>query len=123
VKGVSADTLLDAADTDAKYVSAWCDGGYTTDLPFEDPTGGRAWIAYEFGGEPLQPEHGGPARLWVPYLYVWKSAKQVRGLELLDHDKPGFWEPTAATTTVTHRKSSATRATDRSSGNRPVAAG
>jgi DMSO/TMAO reductase YedYZ molybdopterin-dependent catalytic subunit len=91
-KGVSVDTLLAAVDSEAQYMSAWCDGGYTTNLPLEDVTGGRAWIAYEFGGEPLHPEHGGPARLLVPHLYFWKSAKWVRGLELLDHDKPGFWE-------------------------------
>jgi DMSO/TMAO reductase YedYZ molybdopterin-dependent catalytic subunit len=91
-KGVSVDTLLAAVGTDAKYVSAWSDGGYTTNLPLEDVTGGRAWIAYEFGGKPLEPEHGGPARLLVPHLYFWKSAKWVRGLELLDHDQPGFWE-------------------------------
>jgi DMSO/TMAO reductase YedYZ molybdopterin-dependent catalytic subunit len=91
-KGVSVDTLLAEVQTEANYVSAWCDGGYTTNLPLEDVIGGRAWIAYEFGGEPLAPEHGGPARLLVPHLYFWKSAKWVRGLELLDHDDPGFWE-------------------------------
>ena len=89
---VSIDTLLAAVDTDAQYVSAWCDGDYTTNLPLEDVTGGKAWIAYEFGGEPLAPAQGGPARLQVPHLYIWKSAKWVRGLELLDHDEPGFWE-------------------------------
>jgi DMSO/TMAO reductase YedYZ molybdopterin-dependent catalytic subunit len=89
---VSVDTLLEGVDTDAGYVTAWCDGGYTTNLPLEDLTGGRAWIAYEYGGEPLEPEHGGPARLLVPHLYFWKSAKWVRGLELRDHDEPGFWE-------------------------------
>ena len=91
-KGVSVDTLLAAVDTEAEYVSAWCDGGYTTNLSLDDVTGGKAWIAYEFGGEPLAPQHGGPARLLVPHLYFWKSAKWVRGLELLDHDEPGFWE-------------------------------
>ena len=91
-KGVSVDRLLAAVDTAAMYVSAWSDGGYTTNLPLEDITGGRAWIAYEFNGKPLEPEHGGPARLLVPHVYFWKSAKWVRGLELLDHDKPGFWE-------------------------------
>jgi DMSO/TMAO reductase YedYZ molybdopterin-dependent catalytic subunit len=91
-KGVSVDTLLAAVDTTAGYVSAWSDGGYTTNLPLADVTGGRAWIAYEFDGRPLEPEHGGPARLLVPHLYFWKSAKWVRGLELLDHDEPGFWE-------------------------------
>jgi DMSO/TMAO reductase YedYZ molybdopterin-dependent catalytic subunit len=91
-RGVSVDTLLDGVDTTAGYVLAFCDGGYTTNLPLEDLTGGKAWIAYEYGGEPLDPEHGGPARLLVPHLYFWKSAKWVRGLELRDHDKPGFWE-------------------------------
>jgi DMSO/TMAO reductase YedYZ molybdopterin-dependent catalytic subunit len=91
-KGVSLDTLLNGVDTEGTYVSAWCDGGYTTNLPLEDVTGGKAWIAYEYEGEPLAPEHGGPARLLVPHLYFWKSAKWVRGLELLDHDEPGFWE-------------------------------
>jgi DMSO/TMAO reductase YedYZ molybdopterin-dependent catalytic subunit len=90
--GVSLDTLLEPVETSADYVLAFCDGGYTTNLPLEDVTGGKAWIAYEFGGEPLDPEHGGPARLLVPHLYFWKSAKWVRGLELRDNDKPGFWE-------------------------------
>jgi DMSO/TMAO reductase YedYZ molybdopterin-dependent catalytic subunit len=91
-KGVSVDTLLDAIHTNARYVSAWCDGGYTTNLPLKDVTGGQAWIAYQFDGQALEPQHGGPARLVVPHLYFWKSAKWVRGLELLDHDEPGFWE-------------------------------
>jgi DMSO/TMAO reductase YedYZ molybdopterin-dependent catalytic subunit len=91
-KGVSVDTLLDAVNTEAEHVSAWCDGDYTTNLPLADLTDGQAWIAYEYDGQPLEPEHGGPARLLVPHLYFWKSAKWVRGLELLDHDEPGFWE-------------------------------
>jgi DMSO/TMAO reductase YedYZ molybdopterin-dependent catalytic subunit len=91
-RGVSVDTLLEGVETEAEYVSAWCDDGYRTNLPLEDVTAGQAWIAYEFGGEPLEPEHGGPARLLVPHLYFWKSAKWVRGLELLIGDRPGFWE-------------------------------
>ena len=91
-RGVSLDTLLDRTDTSARYVLAFCDGGYTTNLPIEDVTGGKAWIAYEYEGEPLPAEHGGPARLLVPHLYFWKSAKWVRGLELRDDDEPGFWE-------------------------------
>jgi DMSO/TMAO reductase YedYZ molybdopterin-dependent catalytic subunit len=91
-KGVSLDTLLDGVETSAAYVLAFCDGGYTTNLPLEDLTDGKAWIAYEYGGEPLDPEHGAPARLLVPHLYFWKSAKWVRGLELRDYDEPGFWE-------------------------------
>jgi DMSO/TMAO reductase YedYZ molybdopterin-dependent catalytic subunit len=91
-KGVSVDTLLEGLETEAKYVSAWCDDGYRTNLPLEGVTDGRAWIAYELTGEPLKPEHGGPARLLVPHMYFWKSAKWVRGLELLLEDRRGFWE-------------------------------
>jgi DMSO/TMAO reductase YedYZ molybdopterin-dependent catalytic subunit len=90
--GVSVDTLLDAADTSAEYLTAWSDGDYTTNLAVDDVTGGQAWVAYEFEGEPLEPEHGGPARLLVPHLYFWKSAKWVRGLVLTTDDQPGFWE-------------------------------
>ena len=90
--GVSLDTLLDGVDTAADYALAFSDGGYTTNIPLEDLTNGQAWIVYEYDGEPLEPVHGGPARLLVPHLYFWKSAKWVRGLELSDHDVPGFWE-------------------------------
>jgi DMSO/TMAO reductase YedYZ molybdopterin-dependent catalytic subunit len=91
-RAVSVDTLLDQIDHDASYVLAFCDGGYTTNLPLEAVTGGQAWLAYEYEGAPLESEHGGPARLLVPALYFWKSAKWVRGIELLDADEPGFWE-------------------------------
>jgi DMSO/TMAO reductase YedYZ molybdopterin-dependent catalytic subunit len=91
-KGVSVDTLLEGVATEADYVTAWSDGGYTTNLPLEDLLGGKAWVAYEYGGEALEPEHGGPARLLVPHLYFWKSAKWVRGLTLTPQDEPGFWE-------------------------------
>ena len=91
-EGVSVDTLLDEVEHDAPYVLAFCDGGYTTNLPLEDVTDGKAWVAFGYDGEPLDPEHGGPARLLVPHLYFWKSAKWVRGLELRDEDEPGFWE-------------------------------
>jgi len=91
-RGVSVDTLLAGVRTEAAYVSAWSDGGYTTNVPLADLTGGRAWVAYEYDGEPLHPEHGGPARLLVPHLYFWKSAKWVRGLRLTVDDEPGFWE-------------------------------
>ena len=91
-EGVSLDSLLEAVDHDASYVLAFCDGDYTTNLPIEDVTGGKAWVAYNYDGEPLDPEHGGPARLLVPHLYFWKSAKWVRGIELRDEDEPGFWE-------------------------------
>jgi DMSO/TMAO reductase YedYZ molybdopterin-dependent catalytic subunit len=90
--GVSVDTLLADVGTSAEYISAWCDGGYTTNLALEDVSDGKAWIAYRYDGEPLDPEHGGPARLLVPHLYFWKSAKWVRGIELREEDEPGFWE-------------------------------
>ncbi|HEX4010691.1 MAG TPA: sulfite oxidase-like oxidoreductase [Solirubrobacteraceae bacterium] len=91
-RGVSVDTLLAGIDTTAGYLTAWCDGGYTTNLALEDVTDGKGWVAFEYGGEPLAPEHGGPARLLVPHLYFWKSAKWVRGLTLTVDDEPGFWE-------------------------------
>jgi DMSO/TMAO reductase YedYZ molybdopterin-dependent catalytic subunit len=90
--GVSVDTLLEGIETTAEYVLAWADGDYTTNVPFDEITGGQAWIAYQYDGEPLEPEHGGPARLLIPHLYLWKSAKWVRGLELREDDEPGFWE-------------------------------
>ena len=90
--GVSVDTLLADVETSAEFVVAHCDGGYTTNLPLEDVLDGQAWVVYEYDGEPLEPEHGGPARLLVPHLYLWKSAKWVRGLRLVDEDEPGFWE-------------------------------
>jgi DMSO/TMAO reductase YedYZ molybdopterin-dependent catalytic subunit len=91
-EGVSVDTLLDGVETSAEFVVAFSDGGYTTNLPLEDLRGGKAWVAYAYDGEPLEPEHGGPARLLVPHLYFWKSAKWVRGLQVRVDDEPGFWE-------------------------------
>jgi DMSO/TMAO reductase YedYZ molybdopterin-dependent catalytic subunit len=91
-EGVSVDTLLAEIESDAEYVTAFSDGDYTTNLPLEDVTEGKAWIAFAYDGEPLEPEHGGPARLLVPHLYFWKSAKWVRGLRLMGDDEPGFWE-------------------------------
>src|SRR5918996_583415 len=91
-QGVSVDILLDGVETAAEYVVQFCDGGYTTNLPLEDVTGGKAWVAFAHGGEPLEAEHGGPARMLVPHLYFWKSAKWVRGLQLQTYDEPGFWE-------------------------------
>jgi DMSO/TMAO reductase YedYZ molybdopterin-dependent catalytic subunit len=90
--GVSLDVLLDGIEHDAAYALAVCDGGYTTNLPVADLTGGQAWVAFNYDGGPLPPEHGGPARLLVPHLYFWKSAKWVRSVRLRDRDEPGFWE-------------------------------
>jgi DMSO/TMAO reductase YedYZ molybdopterin-dependent catalytic subunit len=74
--GVSVDTLLDGVDLHGGYTMAYSYGGYTTNLAIAD----------------LPREHGGPARLLVPHLYFWKSAKWVAGLRVLDHEEPGFWE-------------------------------
>ncbi|WP_341926849.1 sulfite oxidase-like oxidoreductase [Nocardioides psychrotolerans] len=93
-RGVSVDTLLDAARprAEAAFVMAHSSTGYTTNLPLEDLRGGKAWIVWEVDGKPLSVPHGGPVRLLVPHLYFWKSAKWVSRLELMDRDRPGFWE-------------------------------
>lgn len=92
--GVSVDALLGAAGPlpQARFVLAHSTTGYTTNLPLADVTGGRAWVVWEVDGDPLPRGHGGPARLLVPHLYFWKSAKWITRLELLDRDQPGFWE-------------------------------
>lgn len=91
-RGVPVDTFVGGLATEADYVMVHAYGGYTTNLPLADLLDGQAWVAYEYDGKPLTPEHGGPARLLVPHLYFWKSAKWVRGLELKTRDEPGFWE-------------------------------
>ncbi|MGB2569988.1 sulfite oxidase-like oxidoreductase [Micromonospora citrea] len=91
-QGVSLDTLLDGVDTAARYALVHSYGGYTTNLPLDDLRGGRAWVVHTYDGAPLPAAHGGPARLLVPHLYLWKSAKWVRGIRLLVDDQPGFWE-------------------------------
>jgi DMSO/TMAO reductase YedYZ molybdopterin-dependent catalytic subunit len=91
-RGVSVDTLLDGVETSADYAQQVSYGGYTTNLPLAELTGGQAWVVFDFDGEPLAPEHGGPARMLVPHLYFWKSAKWLRGLRLTAVDEPGFWE-------------------------------
>jgi DMSO/TMAO reductase YedYZ molybdopterin-dependent catalytic subunit len=92
--GVSVDALLDAAGPrpEATHVMAHSTTGYTTNLPLADVTGGRAWVVWEVDGRPLPTGHGGPVRLLVPHLYFWKSAKWVTRLELMERDRPGFWE-------------------------------
>jgi DMSO/TMAO reductase YedYZ molybdopterin-dependent catalytic subunit len=91
-QGVSVDLLLEGVDDPASHVLVRSYGGYTTNLPAVDITGGKAWVAYQYDGQPLAPEHGGPARLLVPHLYFWKSAKWVSGMDFSDYDRPGFWE-------------------------------
>jgi DMSO/TMAO reductase YedYZ molybdopterin-dependent catalytic subunit len=90
--GVSVDTLLADVEPAGKFATAYSYGGYTTNLALGDLTGGKAWVVIQHEGEPLPREHGGPARLLVPHLYFWKSAKWLAGLRIMDHDEPGFWE-------------------------------
>lgn len=91
-RGVSLDTLLADVETTSEFAVVGSYGGYTTNLPLEDLLDGKAWIAFGYDGEDLTPEHGGPARLLVPHLYLWKSAKWVRSIDLVPEDEPGFWE-------------------------------
>lgn len=94
-RGVSFDTLLDAAglsEPASLFTMVHCEGGYTTNVPVEDLVDGKAMVATHYDGRPLAPEHGGPARLLVPHLYFWKSAKWAHTIEFIDADEPGFWE-------------------------------
>jgi DMSO/TMAO reductase YedYZ molybdopterin-dependent catalytic subunit len=91
-EGVSLDDLFAEVETTADYALAHSYGGYTTNLPLDDLLEGQAWIAVRYDDADLAPEHGGPARLLVPHRYLWKSAKWVRGIQLLHDDEPGFWE-------------------------------
>ena len=93
-RGVSVDVLFEQVELDrrAAFVTAFSDGGYTTNVPLPELINGQAFVAYEYDGKALAPEHGGPARLVVPHLYFWKSAKWVRGLRIMERDEPGFWE-------------------------------
>jgi len=91
-RGVAMDTLFEDVDTAADYTMVHSFGGYTTNVPLQDLLGGKAWIAFRYDGGDLPAEHGGPARMLVPHLYFWKSAKWVNGLQLMPEDEPGFWE-------------------------------
>jgi DMSO/TMAO reductase YedYZ molybdopterin-dependent catalytic subunit len=92
--GVQAKYLLELAKPklEAKFFSVFCDGGYTTNAPLEELYEDDALFATHHNGRPLEPGHGYPLRLVIPRLYAWKSAKWVRGMELLAENKPGFWE-------------------------------
>jgi len=93
-EGVSIDVLLADAGIPAPtpYVLAHSVDGYSTNVPTKDLVGGRSMVATAFAGQPISPEHGGPARLLVPHLYFWKSAKWLNGLQFTDRDEAGFWE-------------------------------
>jgi DMSO/TMAO reductase YedYZ molybdopterin-dependent catalytic subunit len=74
------------------HVLARCDGGYTTNVPLAALLDDDVLVAHAYEGRPLEPDHGAPLRLLVPKRYFWKSAKFLRGLEVLSEDQPGFWE-------------------------------
>jgi DMSO/TMAO reductase YedYZ molybdopterin-dependent catalytic subunit len=94
-QGVTFDDLLKAvgqSEAPQPYIMAHCHGGYTTNLPAADLVGGRGMIATRYEGLPIAPAHGGPARLLVPHLYFWKSAKWVHRIRFMANDERGFWE-------------------------------
>ncbi|MFO0983021.1 MAG: sulfite oxidase-like oxidoreductase, partial [Planctomycetota bacterium] len=76
----------------AQFVLVHAELGWTTNMPLQDFLAEDALFADRHDGEPLSHEHGGPVRLVVPHLYAWKSAKWVRAVEFLEHDRPGYWE-------------------------------
>ena len=93
-EGVPIRAILDLAGVrpEATHAVAHCEQGYTTNLPLAVLDDEDVLLADTYDGAPLEPEHGYPLRLLVPKRYFWKSAKWIRGLELLDHDVRGFWE-------------------------------
>jgi DMSO/TMAO reductase YedYZ molybdopterin-dependent catalytic subunit len=93
-QGVMIDDLLRAAGLEAptKFTLAHSYDGYATNVPTADLVGGKAMVALRNAGQPLTPDHGGPARLLVPHLYFWKSAKWIKGLQFTERDEAGFWE-------------------------------
>ncbi|MEI7056247.1 sulfite oxidase-like oxidoreductase [Nocardioides sp. CCNWLW239] len=91
-RGVSLDTFFEDVESYYDYAMVHSYGGYTTNLPLEDLLDGKAWVAFEYDGEDISAEHGGPARLVVPHLYFWKSAKWLSGITMQRFDEPGFWE-------------------------------
>lgn len=94
-EGVMIDDLLidaEVEDPPTPYLLAHSFDGYSTNVPLKDLTNGKAMVALRYEGRPLSPDHGGPARLLVPHLYFWKSAKWINGLQFTQKDEPGFWE-------------------------------
>jgi DMSO/TMAO reductase YedYZ molybdopterin-dependent catalytic subunit len=93
-EGISVATVLELAQPrpEAAFALVHAAEDYTTNLPLADLARPENLIALRHNGEPLTPEHGGPVRLLVPHLYLWKSAKWLNGIELIAEDEPGFWE-------------------------------
>ncbi len=93
-EGVMIDDILGDAyiEPSTDFTLAHSYDGYTTNVPTADLVGGRAMVALRYEGKPIAPDHGGPARLLVPHLYFWKSAKWINGLQFTERDELGFWE-------------------------------
>jgi DMSO/TMAO reductase YedYZ molybdopterin-dependent catalytic subunit len=93
-RGLSFKTIVERAKpkSNVSHVIQHADNSYTTNLPYETMLDDSVMIAWEFDGQPIEPIHGGPVRMFVPKKYFWKSAKWLHGIEFLDHDQPGFWE-------------------------------
>lgn len=91
-EGIPVADLLAETEPHGSFLIAFCDGGYTTNLPVADVASGKAWLVFSYDNQPLAPEHGGPIRLIVPHLYFWKSAKWIRGFKIVSEDHAGFWE-------------------------------
>jgi DMSO/TMAO reductase YedYZ molybdopterin-dependent catalytic subunit len=93
-RGVPVRDVLESAGVKpaGKYLMAYSDGGYTTNLPLEVALDDDVLLAHTYDGKPLEPDHGAPLRLLVPKRYFWKSAKFLRKLEVMNEDRMGFWE-------------------------------
>lgn len=92
-EGISLKALLEKAKPKGKYTMHYSSYvGYSTNVPLENCIHEDAMLAYNFNGKPLEPKHGGPLRGIIPGLYLWKSAKWIDSIEIMEEDKPGFWE-------------------------------
>jgi DMSO/TMAO reductase YedYZ molybdopterin-dependent catalytic subunit len=93
-EGVTIDDIFAAAGIEppTEFTLAHSFDGYSSNVPVRDLVGGKAMVALKYSGEPITPDHGGPARLLVPHLYFWKSAKYVNGIQFIPKDEAGFWE-------------------------------
>ena len=93
-EGVYLEEILEQSGINfsSGYIYVSCYGGYKTNIPMSDINNKKAMIAHSYNSKPLEPPHGGPARLIVPHLYFWKSAKLIKSIHIIDKDKPGFWE-------------------------------
>jgi DMSO/TMAO reductase YedYZ molybdopterin-dependent catalytic subunit len=92
-EGISLKAIIEKAKPKGKFVMEYANTvGYSTNIPIEYATTDDAMLAFNFNGKPLEPKHGGPLRGMIPGLYLWKSAKWIDAIEIMEVDRPGFWE-------------------------------